>query len=331
MTSPSVAGAPAPDGFCHEALLYAGLPDLLAQTVPFIGDGLAAGDPVLVVVSAEKIDALRAELGDDADAVHFSDMEEVGGNPARIIPIWREFVREHGAEGRRLRGIGEPISGRRSPDELIECQLHESLLNMAFADSPPWWLLCPYDTDALGSVVLAEARRSHPFLMEGNERRPSPSYRNVEATTAPFDGTLPEPRARPFELFFESIDGLPSVRRFVSEHAARNGLDALQTADIVLAVHEVATNSIRHGGGKGWLRVWWDGDALVCEVHDRGHFQDPLLGRQSPAGDVDGGRGLWIANQLCDLVQLRTSPSGNVVRIRKKAVEPRRGSGGATE
>ncbi len=331
MTIPSMAGLPAPDGFCHEALLYAGLADLLAQTLPFINDGVAAGDPVLVVVNAEKIDALRTGLGGDARAVHFADMDEIGRNPARIIPIWREFVREHGRGGRRLRGIGEPISAQRSPDELIECQLHESLLNVAFANTAPWWLLCTYDTDALGPEVLAEARRSHPFLIEGHEQRSNASYRNVEAIASPFDGQLPEPRARPFELFFESIDGLPSVRRFVSEHAARNGLDALQTADVVLAVHEVATNSIRHGGGKGWLRVWWDGDALVCEVHDRGHFDDPLVGRVSPDGDTDGGRGLWIANQLCDLVQLRTSPSGNVVRIHKKAVERGTRSVGVTD
>jgi hypothetical protein len=39
-------------------------------------------------------------------------------------------------------------------------------------------------------------------------------------------------------------------------------------AALVLAVDEVATNSLRHGGGRGTLRIWRDADAVVCEVRD---------------------------------------------------------------
>ena len=87
------------DEFRHEALLYAGLADFLAGTVPFIRGGVEAGEPVLVVESAAKIARLRAELGSDAKSVVFADMADVGGNPARIIPAWREFVNTHGGQG----------------------------------------------------------------------------------------------------------------------------------------------------------------------------------------------------------------------------------------
>ena len=73
-------------------------------------------------------------------------MAHVGHNPARIIPAWHEFVAQHAAPGVRLRGIGEPIFPERSADELVECQRHESLLNLAFADADAFWLVCPYDT-----------------------------------------------------------------------------------------------------------------------------------------------------------------------------------------
>ena len=304
------------EAFRHEALLYAGEDDFLARTAAFVHDGVAAEEPVLVVVSARKIQRLRARLGGDADAVYFADMAEVGTNPARIIPAWRDFVSEHAGGDRRLRGIGEPIWRGRSPAELIEAQRHESLLNVAFAGSPAWWLLCPYDTETLDPAVIDEAYRSHPFIMRDGSQWESAAYRGTEAEAAPFAAPLPEPPGQSPELTFGSSAGsLHALRAFVSRHAANAGLAAERVADFVLAAHEVAANSLRHGGGHGTLRIWRDGDALVCEVRDRGHISDPLVGRERPAAERGGGAGLWVANQLCDLVQLRSLPTGTVVRL----------------
>ena len=80
-----------------------------------------------------------------------------GANPACIIPAWREFVDEHAAASRALRGIGEPIWPDRTSAELVECQRHESLLNLAFAGTRSFHLLCPYDTEALDAAVIEEA------------------------------------------------------------------------------------------------------------------------------------------------------------------------------
>jgi hypothetical protein len=78
--------------FEHEAFLYADGEEFLAGVVPFLREGVAAGEPALVVVDADKIDRLRSRLNGDAHAVHFADMAEVGRNPAGIIPAWRRFV-----------------------------------------------------------------------------------------------------------------------------------------------------------------------------------------------------------------------------------------------
>src|SRR5947209_15693920 len=130
--------------FRHEAVLYAGSEQFSDACLTFIREGVEAGEPVLVMVPRAKIDALRSGLNGQADGVHFADMEEVGANPARIIPAWRRFVDDQSMTGRRMRGIGEPIWAGRSPDELVECQHHESLLNLAFAGAPAFHLLCPY-------------------------------------------------------------------------------------------------------------------------------------------------------------------------------------------
>jgi anti-sigma regulatory factor (Ser/Thr protein kinase) len=305
--------APSAEKFRHEALLYAGWAEFVAGTVPFIRDGVRAGEPVLVVESVDKIEMLRLALSDDADAVLFADMAEVGANPARIIPAWHDFVSRHGGTGRRLRGIGEPISKGRSPDELIECQRHESLLNVAFGHGQPWWLLCPYDTEKLDEAVIEEARRSHEFVTEHSHVQTSNIFRGLEASGAPFDVPLPEPGTEIGRMAFGPND-LAAVRAMVARHAQAAGIEA-RAAELVTALNEVATNSIRHGGGNGTLRVWQEDSALVCEVRDRGRFDRPLVDRERPAPSSSAPRGLWLANQLCDLVQIRSLPDGTVVRL----------------
>ncbi|HEY7074293.1 MAG TPA: ATP-binding protein, partial [Solirubrobacteraceae bacterium] len=85
--------------------------------------------------------------------------------------------------------------------------------------------------------------------------------------------------------------------------------------DLLLAVTEAASNSIRHGGGHGVLRVWREPDALICEMRDAGRLDEPLAGRLPPPHAHGGGYGLWLVNQVCDLVQLRSFAGGSVVRM----------------
>jgi anti-sigma regulatory factor (Ser/Thr protein kinase) len=303
--------------FRHEALLYAGEAEFVDKTLPFIRDGLDADEATLVVVDAAKIGRLRAALDDDADRVHFADMAVVGRNPARIIPAWRAFVDEHRGNGRRLRGIGEPISTTRTPAELVECERHESLLNVAFDGAPAWWLLCPYDTETLDVGIIDEAQRSHPFVWQGGAHRTSPACRDLATMAAPVAAPLPDPEAPCRTFSFEGLSSLALVRSFVADVAVAGGLDTVSTVELVGAVHEVAANSVRHGGGEGVLRAWLDRAAVICEVRDRGYLDQPLAGRESPAVDAEGGRGLWLANQFCDLLQIRSSDAGTVVRLHK--------------
>lgn len=300
--------------FRHEALLYRGQSDFLRGTLPFITAAIGAGEPTLVILRPDKIDLLRSELNGDVGGVRFADMDVVGANPARIIPAWREFVSEHARPGVFVRGIGEPISEGRTATELVECQRHESLLNVAFQDDPPLRLLCPYDRGTLDQAVIDEARRSHPFVSEDGAPLRSPTYPGVEALAAPFDQPLPPPLGITSTLDFQ--DGsLAPVRSFVQKHALAAGLGVEATRDFVLAVHEVVANSIRHAGGQGTMTLWPEDGSLICEVRDVGRIEEPLVGRERPEIDQDGGRGLWLANQLCDLVQIRSSPAGNTVRV----------------
>ena len=302
--------------FRHEALFYSGEDSFLAGTLPFIREGVEAGEPTMVAVDGGRIDLLKSHLNGSGDAVTFADMHEIGRNPALIIPAWRDFVAGNATGGRRVRGIGEPIWAERSHPELVECEHHESLLNLAFADSPELWLLCPYDAETLRPSVLRRAAHNHPLIDDHGNERESQAYLEPEATGAPFDGPLPDPPGEPDELPFDSPDDLEQVRRFVADCAESGAIEHDRADGLVLAVDELVTNSLRHGGGSGVLRAWHEDDDVVCEVSDAGTIADPLVGRIRPPVDMPGGRGLWIANHFCDLLQIRSSSAGTVVRCR---------------
>jgi anti-sigma regulatory factor (Ser/Thr protein kinase) len=311
-------GSGAPDaalrGFRHEAVFYAGEGEFLATTLPFIRDGLDAGEAVRVAVSAAKIRMLEDELGADAGRIEFLDIETVGRNPARIIPVWREFLDLNAGAGAGMRGIGEPAWPSRGPAEMIECQHHESLLNLAFSDAPSWQLLCPYDTAGLDDDVLAAAEQSHPHLSRDGAHEHSRNYVDPKVGAVPFTGDLPEPAGKPRVIAFVGGE-LSSLRRFAGDCAQEAGLVTSRRVDFVLAANEIAGNSVRHGGGHGVMRIWREDGALLCEVADEGWIDQPLVGRVRPLPEQAAGRGLWVANQVCDLVQIRSGEQGTTVRL----------------
>jgi anti-sigma regulatory factor (Ser/Thr protein kinase) len=304
-------------GFRHEAMLYASQDEFLDGTTAFIREAVANREPVLVVVDAAKIAALEERLESTGPSGHagpgdvtFADMATVGQNPARIIPAWHDFVDRHRAAGRPMRGIGEPIWPGRSPTELVECRQHEALLNLAFADTDGFTLLCPYDVARLDPGVIEQAQGTHPAIRDVDGRAASGRYDGVHPA-ALLAEPLDPPPADAATLVFE--DRLLPVRRFATDVATTAGFGHRVT-DVALVVGELATNSLRHGGGRGTLRVWSSNGTLLCEVADHGEIVDPMIGRRRPSQRQLGGRGLWLVNQLCDLVQIRSNGAGSTVR-----------------
>jgi anti-sigma regulatory factor (Ser/Thr protein kinase) len=216
----------------------------------------------------------------------------------------------------------------RGADELLECTLHEQLLNTAFERGPAWSLLCPYDAGRLAADVVEGARHTHPLVFEDGRRLPDVAHRHsaadIEAArtqavdiAAVFGSPLPEPDAADVVASFDFDFGtLDRVRAAVREFAPGLGFDAAGILDLALVVSELAANSVRHGGGAGSFRLWRQGPRTVCEVRDRGVITDPLVGLRRPDfRKSTGGAGLWTVNQICDLVSIRSDAEhGTVVR-----------------
>jgi anti-sigma regulatory factor (Ser/Thr protein kinase) len=308
--SPGVSGTPA---FRHELYAYRGDSGFLRGAVSFIQDALAADETVLVAVGEDKQGMLRDAL-DSSDMerqVSFVDTGALGRNPARLIPAWQEWIAKSVSDGLPVRGISESPWDKATPAERGELRYHEWLLNLTFARSPAWWLLCPYDLSTVEAGELEAARLCHPFQLADGLHGENPSF-----SDEPFRFEELTPACDPNRTLVYGAGALAAVRGVVSECATSCGLGGARLQELLVAVTEVAANSIRHGGGSGTLRTWGEGDLLVCEFHDGGHISDPLVGRSRPTPDQNGGRGLWLVHQLCDLVQIRSTPAhGTTVRL----------------
>jgi anti-sigma regulatory factor (Ser/Thr protein kinase) len=254
---------------------------------------------------------LSNALGGTAANVRFEDMTTLGRNPARIMPaIWR-FIEANPA--RRVQLVGEPIWPGRTAAEVCEATAHEAMLNTAFADAAVD-ILCPYDASLLDAAIVADAWRTHPTVVDNDQRVDSPLYGDPERLYEGGGPPLPDP-PDDAQLVSVAPAALDGVRRLVQQFAASAGLPPRRTHDLVLAVNEIATNTMVHTRDVGSLRIWQEPGVVVCEIRDTGHIADPFAGRFLPSDSSDHGRGLWMANQLCDLVQIRSSERGTTIRL----------------
>ena len=297
----------------HEALYYSDLDEFLAGTLAFIAEGRRAREPLLLAVPEPRLAALRESVAaaDGANLdITFVDMAEAGRNPNRIIPwVLRAFTNRHRGP---VRVVGEPVFVGRPPDEVPPCVQHEALINIAFADHY-MTMLCTYDVRQLAHIV-PYAERTHPTVRAIGDRRPSTSYTDPYTVVALLNQPLPE-RRRVDDVVVFDISGLAGLRRRVAAYADRAGMSADRVADLQLAVTEIGTNAVVHAGHLATLRIWRERDRVICEVRGAGEISDIMAGRVVPSPDSPRGRGLLIANRLCDLVQTHTAPSGTTTRL----------------
>ncbi|MGV9249974.1 anti-sigma factor RsbA family regulatory protein [Streptomyces sp. NPDC003697] len=308
-------GAPGtgrPDSFFHPALFYRTDDEYLAGVGTFVREAVDDAHPVLVAVPGPRLALLRDVLGDSGRHVTWVDMTQAGRNPGRILSMLQDFADRHEQAPAPVSIVGEPIWVGRTAAEAWEATRHEALINLAFARRRGS-ILCPYDT-ALPGEMLAQAHRTHPVVGAPGAYRPSSGYTDPHEVSRDCDTPLPEPADAVVVPFGEQ--DLPHTRDEADRWAAAAGLPPVRRTDWLLAVSEATSNSVRHGGGRGTLRMWRAGDAFVAEISDRGRLADPLTGRRRPDPHAPtGGRGVWIMHQLCDLVEIRAATRGLVLRL----------------
>jgi anti-sigma regulatory factor (Ser/Thr protein kinase) len=306
----SVPDAAAGVDLDHQALAYASEADASAGTMSFISSALQTHQPVLVALPGDKGAAVRDALGLDARQVDFRDMAEDGRNPASIIPgILHRFAREH--PGQRSAIVVESMWSGRSAAAYTACVEHEALTNLAFAGQAVD-VLCRFDIRSLPGRALRDVRRTHPLIRAGETIQVNDAYEDPLLVLASIGALEPSTPVGAHALHFTEA---AQARHFAQEWGAAHALTPDRMTDVLIAVSEVAGNSVAYAGGSGTLLCWQTNGSLVYEVRDSGRIPDVLAGRIPPAWDAESGRGLLMANLLCDLLQLSSGPLGTVVRM----------------
>jgi anti-sigma regulatory factor (Ser/Thr protein kinase) len=297
-------------GMTHLAYLYDDERDYLSSLSAFVHAGLSSAEPVFVAVPGHRAGLLRERLGAESSLLRYGAMAETGRNPARLIPELHAFLEEH--PGRRARYVGESIWPGRSDAEMCEATRHEALLNLAFATAAVS-IMCPYDVRGLASWVVGGVRRTHPAVLHNGQTQTSSGFAGRGAVPGECEDPLPEPPAQAQVLDYET--SLGQVRELVSSHCAALGMAADRIINLVIAAGEITANTLRHTSAGGTFWIWHTGEEIICQVRDQGWIADPLAGRQRHSPE-DSGHGLWVVNQVCDLVEIRTSQAaGTIIRL----------------
>lgn len=297
-----------PATYRHEALPFRGQVGFVTACTGVVRDALEQDERPIVLAGSARVAAVGEALGDDAAHVTLVATDDHGRNPGRITTMLHRFQAD--GDGRRCTGVNESAFAGRSAAAVDEAVLAEFLLNDEAMQSLPLSIVCMYDVSVLDGPALDSMRQSHA-VVRGQDTNPE-YLRDRGRTLRETDLAEAPPGAN---RVIVSGYGLAEMRAFVGAAAANLGVVPDRIADLVLAANEIVTNSLRYGGGQACLATWFCDGALVCEVRDDGYVSDPLAGRFAPPSDATSGRGLWLANHLCDLVQLRSSQAGTVVRL----------------
>jgi len=164
----------------HRALVFDSDEAYLAAAVPFLEEGIAHDEYVMVVAEGRRAGLLHGALGGEASRIDFRDCSEWYRSPYQSLDDLRQVVRDQRQRGAHwIRILGEPVWIGRSRAELMEWTRYEAMLNLSLASSPAT-ILCPYDAPSLPADVLTSAGHTHPEITEAGATTTSATYREPE-------------------------------------------------------------------------------------------------------------------------------------------------------
>ena len=306
----------APPVYEHDLLLHDTPEQLVAVAVPFLQAALEAGDAAVIVAGRRSTAVLTEALGDDDRVVVLDPTDMYRVRTPAAITAFRKLAEQRAPEGGRVRVVGETDFGP-TPRHRLEWQRYEAVINEALRTQPLWGL-CVFDTSRLPDQVVEAGLRTHPHLITARGRRANPDYQEP----ADYLRSLPVP-AEPLEeteplLRADDVSDLIGLRHAVGRVLNTLGGSLELTEDLRLAIDEMGSNAMRHGGPPVRLQLWGSAERVVCTISDRGPGMDDPFAGYGPAHGTDlshGGMGLWLARQLCDHVDVVDDGPGLTVRL----------------
>lgn len=303
------------EGFLHEAACYDSDDDFLSIAVPFLEDGLRAGEPTVVALGEGGSRLLKESIPATSGLSFLPD--DGYPRPASALKQFHELVRGYvfaGAE--QVRIIGEvPHPGTGTAWE--PWARYEAAINHALSGFPLWGL-CVYDTRFTPAEVLTDVKRTHPMLATPDGGHvTNADYTDPATFLSGYEPRYIDPLERSAPAV-ELLSPTPeAARKATAAEGGRSGLTAEEVEGLVMAVSESVSNGIRHGKPPVEFRLWAAPGRMVATVTDQGEgpnhpFAGLLPARQNPA---EGGLGLWIAHQVCEQVTMHRTETGFTIRL----------------
>jgi anti-sigma regulatory factor (Ser/Thr protein kinase) len=294
----------------HNALVYDTDDEYVSRAVPFLRDGLEAGQGAVVAHTRPGLAIMREALGADAAAVTFVDTSSSYTRPARTLAAYHAVYADQLTRHPSVRAVADVQFGP-DPREWDLWTGYEAVFNRSFAHLPAW-VLCTYAGVRLPDPVREGVERTHPEMVDTGGWRTSERFEHPDRVLRDLTGAArPVPGLRPIPFSGD----VEAFREHLAQEMTAERVPAAKVVDMLLAVTEVLANAVRHGGGVARVRVGRADGRFVCEVVDRGSgFDDPAAGYLAPREGV--GAGLWVARQLTWQIDFLHAAEGFTARVR---------------
>lgn len=300
----------------HDAIFYDDDFDFVSAAIPFIREGVEAGEVVMINTLTNPVTPLLRAMFADEEQVVIAD-RPVYSTPAAALEGYRRIMEKglaEGARGYRAMGYIDFDSSHLPWQEWLR---YEAAVNRVFADFP-FRTICPYDVSLLPTTITDPIMRAHSGLITSEGRRANDQYVDPEDLVRR-EGLVTPPlplQANPPRMVIEPSRDLMELRMEIYAATMFADIPRVQVDDFVKAVGEVVANAHKHGADPVQLRLWAADSGLVCTVTDQGPgIADPLAGYARPGSPSEGGLGLWAARQLCDVLDYQHGPDGFTVRV----------------
>lgn len=292
----------------HSVLFYSSPDEFLSCATDYVRQGLGDGDTL--VIATPQAAALTDALGPLAEQVEVVDDQHFHRVPAWTIGTYARRAERAARRGHRLRVLTELRWA--TATAAADWEQYEAILNAALAGLAVD-LCCAYNARAVPPDALDAARRSHPSTLDSTGVQTSAGY----LATGDFLAVGPQPTGFAAPSGATTIEfgaaEIPAVRQSALAWALDAGMAEDAAHEFLIAIYEIASNAVEHGGGRGIGRFWSAANCLYCEVWSAQPIVNPLIaGYRPPGAAQERGRGLWLARQICERVTIRNNGGATV-------------------
>ncbi|WP_250032766.1 sensor histidine kinase [Paractinoplanes maris] len=312
------------DGPAHTALIIDSDNELLNTLLPELRRSAGRYDEVLLVIGRDTRTMLAEHLGDLGGALHWRDPSAFYQRLGFAYEGFRRYLAEQHAAGHRVHVIAEPdlaggVDAGMHADRAAAYLAYEAVCNDTYAPYDAA-VTCIWNQRHHLTGVLDGVRATHRYLLTTAGRVPSPTYQGPERYLAGRQdlSLQPAPADVDHEVVLTEVADLSRLRAVLYPWADQHHFAGESADDLVTATVEVAANGLRHGAAPVHVRAWHGQDTLIVQCDDSAGRPIPATAgyrRPQPAGAAPGGRGLWLARQLADIVITDTAPGCTSVRL----------------